>query len=338
MFVLLLRKLLFPFSLLYGLVVHLRNWCYDKGIFHSNDFSVPIICIGNLSVGGTGKTPMVEFLLQHLFTDKKVAVLSRGYKRKSKGFVLAGADTTVQELGDEPYQIFSKFKDQGVAVAVEADRAKGVEHLMTKVGPKVILMDDAYQHRKVTPTFSILLTQYARPYWDDWYLPTGNLRDSKGAAQRAQVIVVTKCPKDLSLQQAEWIREKRTLGKGQKLLFASLAYGPYFMSGKDQLSFEQAGKRKITLVTGIADPGPLVRHLTECGLSFEHLAYGDHHFFSKKELEELKKKELVLTTEKDYVRLKEHVADLFYLPVRHVFLFQGDEVLRDSLQAAIPFL
>jgi tetraacyldisaccharide 4'-kinase len=157
--VLLLRKLLFPISLLYGLVVHIRNWCYDRGFFHCTGFSVPIICVGNLSVGGTGKTPMVEYLLQGPLADSRVAVLSRGYKRRSKGFVLASAESTVEDLGDEPYQIFKKFNGR-IAVAVEADRAKGVQLLMDTVRPEVVLMDDAYQHRRVTPLFTYLIDHF----------------------------------------------------------------------------------------------------------------------------------------------------------------------------------
>jgi tetraacyldisaccharide 4'-kinase len=188
------------------------------------------------------------------------------------------------------------------------------------------------------PCLPILLTTFAKPYVEDWYLPTGDLRDSKHAANRAHIIVVTKCPRDLTEQAAAQIKAKLRPKKNQIVLFAGLAYGAHFINDGGQLSFGQAKKTKITLVTGIAAPGPLVQHLEACGLEFDHLAYDDHHFFSEKELDMLRKKELVLTTEKDYMRLSGHLTALYYLPVQHVFLFQGEKELKASLQRALPFL
>jgi tetraacyldisaccharide 4'-kinase len=280
---------------------------------------------------------MVEYLLKNIFPSTKAAVLSRGYRRKSKGFVLADKGTTVEQLGDEPYQIYSKFKGK-VPVAVEGDRVKGIQALIAMIGPEVIVLDDAYQHRKVTPLFSVLLTSYGQPYYEDCYLPTGNLRDSKSEAKRANVIVVTKCPEHLSEKKAEFMRVKLSPGKHQIVLFASLHYGGKFVNEQDELSMDAVKQQYFTLVTGIADYGPLVEHLRQKGLNFEHLAYGDHHFFSEKELAQLKEKELIITTEKDYMRLKEHLTSLYYMPVQHEFLFKGEILLNDAMHAAIPLL
>ncbi|MEY2867889.1 MAG: hypothetical protein RIR01_289, partial [Bacteroidota bacterium] len=192
----LLRKILFPFAILYGLVTAIRNFLFDKGILKSYAFDLPIIAVGNLSVGGTGKTPQIEYLIRLLSTKYKVATLSRGYKRKSEGFVLADANVNAEILGDEPFQFFQKFPN--IQVAVDANRKNGIEQLLSKNSkPEVILLDDAYQHRKVKAGFYILLTAYGDIYADDFMLPTGNLRESRSGAHRADVVVVTKCPPNL---------------------------------------------------------------------------------------------------------------------------------------------
>ena len=193
---LLLRKIAFPISMVYALVVYLRNFLFDVGILKEISFKTKTICIGNLSVGGTGKTPMIEYLIEMLGNSYKVAVLSRGYRRKSKGFILATPKSTVEKLGDEPYQIYSKYPE--IVLAVDGDRCNGISNLENTLNLDVILLDDAFQHRKVRPHYSILLTAYDDLYINDWYLPTGNLRDAKKEAKRANIIVVTKCPNDLS--------------------------------------------------------------------------------------------------------------------------------------------
>lgn len=287
------------------------------GIFKSKPFSTPTICIGNLSVGGTGKTPMVEFLISILKKDFKIAVLSRGYRRKSRGFLLADFDTTVEALGDEPYQIHLKFPE--VTVAVDADRRNGISILEHKICPDLILLDDAFQHRKVKPGFSILLTAYGNLYTDDWYLPTGNLRDGIREAKRADLIVVTKCPVKLSEQDRNSVIKKLGPQPGQQVLFSHLRYGPSIRGMKITNSLQEFKNKKITLVTGVANPRPLVEHLKNEGLVFEHLKFKDHHFFSENDLEQLRKKECILTTEKDYVRLKDQLENLYYIAVRHQF-------------------
>ena len=190
------RTLLFPFSLLYAAITGLRNYFYDKGWLKSFGFKVPVIAVGNLSVGGTGKTPMTEYLVRLLKEDHRVAVLSRGYGRKTKGFIIAGKESNSKELGDEPYQYFKKFDD--IQVAVDEDRVHGVNCLLGRdMPPELVLLDDAFQHRRIRAGLYLLLTSYGKLFSEDWILPTGNLREMKSGAKRAQVIVVSKCPENL---------------------------------------------------------------------------------------------------------------------------------------------
>ena len=324
----LLRKLLFPISLVYGLVVFVRNRFYDLGVLSSKSFTTKTICVGNLSVGGTGKTPMIEVLVRLLQNKYRIAILSRGYKRKSKGFLLATRETSVEYLGDEPYQLKSKFPE--VSVAVDADRRNGISRLEEMVSPEVILLDDAFQHRKVKPDFSILLTAYDDLYIDDWYLPTGNLRDAKGEARRANIILVTKCPEKLSGLGKKSLTAKINPLPNQKVLFSYLAYNKVLKGSNIKL--EELKDKKLTLVTGIANPSPLVDFLQNEGISFEHMEFNDHHFFSEQELSILKKKENILTTEKDYVRLKAKIPKLHYVEISHQFMDGDDHIFEEELQ------
>ncbi len=329
----LLRKIAFPFSLIYALVVHLRNFLYDVGFFISKSYNTPTICIGNLSVGGTGKTPMIEYLVR-LLEGHKIAVLSRGYKRKSKGFLLASPETTMLDLGDEPFQIHKKFPR--ITVAVDADRRNGIEQLEKRVKPQVILLDDAFQHRRVKPKYSILLTTYSNLYVKDWYLPTGSLRDAKKEAKRADLIIVTKCPPNLDQEKRSRVLHGLRPKKHQTVLFGSLIYGKHF-KGENDLTMEALGlnERKLALVTGIASPGPLVSHLTQMGLKFQHLSFGDHHYFTEEELEKFNNFDIVLTTEKDYMRLDGRVKQLYYLEVAHHFSEYDKQILQKSLLGQI---
>src|SRR6478752_1663867 len=203
----LLRKILFPFAVLYGFITSIRNFLYDNNLLKSYSFDLPIIAVGNLSVGGTGKTPQIEYLIRLLSSKYKVATLSRGYKRKSEGFVLADETSNAEILGDEPFQFFQKFKN--IQVAVDANRKNGIEQLLSQPEkPEVILLDDAYQHRKVKAGFYIMLTAYGDLYADDFMLPTGNLREYRSGANRANLIVVTKCPPNLSISEQENIKNK----------------------------------------------------------------------------------------------------------------------------------
>ncbi len=329
----LLRKIAFPFSLVYALVVHLRNFFYDTGVFSSKTYKTPTLCVGNLSVGGTGKTPMIEFLIR-LLDGHKVAVLSRGYKRQSKGFLLADANSSVLDLGDEPFQMHQKFPE--IAVAVDTDRNNGILQLETQVKPEVILLDDAFQHRRVKPDFSILLTAYGQLYVDDWYLPTGNLRDSKREAKRANIIIVTKCPESLLEEERLRIVEKLKPLSHQTVLFSKLEYNTVLKGeSMENLTISAIRDKKIALVTGIASPEPLVNYLKSLGLLFEHFEFGDHHNFSKKDVQLFKDYELILTTEKDYVRLNGKVKNLCYVEVAHSFSSKDQIFLEKTLKSLV---
>ncbi|WP_190811610.1 tetraacyldisaccharide 4'-kinase [Flagellimonas sp. S3867] len=328
----LLRKIAFPFSLIYALVVFIRNRLFDMGIFKSKTYRTPTICIGNLSVGGTGKTPMIEYLVR-LLEKRSIAVLSRGYKRKSKGFLFAGPNSSVEDLGDEPFQLHKKFPN--ITVAVDGDRQNGIQQLESTTKPDMILLDDAFQHRRVKSKFSILLTAHGNLFVDDWYLPTGDLRDSKMEAKRADLIVVTKCPADISNEEKNSITRSIDPKTHQKVLFASLTYAEKINNGAEQIGLNALRERKFALVTGIASPEPLVTHLESQGLQFDHFEFGDHHYFSADEIEKFANFETVLTTEKDYVRLEGRVENLYYLEVAHNFGDEDREVLKQAILAQI---
>lgn len=329
----LLRKILFPISFIYALVVYIRNWLFDIQILKSKSYKTPVICIGNLSAGGTGKTPMVETIVSLFKDDCRVAVLSRGYGRKSKGSILAIKESSVEELGDEPYQIWSKFP--GITLVVDADRQNGIENLEKYEKPNVIILDDGFQHRKVKAGFYVLLTAYNNLYSEDWYLPTGDLRDSKKEARRANIIVVTKCPENLPVDEQKAILKKLKARPNQKVLFTYIGYKDILDENSNLISLESLQDKKVTLVTGIANATPLVSYLQQKGISFSHLNYKDHHFFSEDEIKLIQSKECILTTEKDYVRLKDKVANLTYIPVEHSFLNEGKEVFEEELKSYV---
>lgn len=326
----LLRKLLFPFSLLYGLVVYLRNRFYDWGVFPSKSYQTPIISVGNLSAGGTGKTPMVEVLITLLHDTHKVAVLSRGYRRKSEGFVLAKSTSTVDDIGDEPFQIFSKFPD--VTVAVDANRQNGIIILERDIKPDVILLDDGFQHRKVKPGLSILLTSFNNLYSDDWYLPTGDLRDGRMEAKRANILIVTKNPQNGKEAEHLKIIHKLNPQSHQKTFFSYLAYDTALKGEGPLKDITELVNKKITLVTGIADAKPLLQFLKEKGIVYEHLSYKDHHNFTAKDIKLIKSKQNLITTEKDYMRLKGVITSCNYIAIKHVFFQNGIEKLESALE------
>ncbi len=321
------RKILLPFSLLYGLITWLRNRLYDAGVFKSKSYEIPIICVGNLNTGGTGKSPMIEYLLNFLGKNYRVASLSRGYKRKTSGYYLLKGSETATEVGDEPLQFKSKYPE--ALVAVDANRQRGIENLLNE-DPEVILLDDAFQHRKVKAGLNILLTAYNKIYTKDFMLPTGNLREPKGGAERAKIIIVTKCPPNLSLPEREKIRRRLQLRNYQHLYFSYINYADEIISESEKLALESWKEMEFCLVTGIANPKPLVEFLKAKGLRFEHHDFPDHHNFSQKEIGELKKKTRILTTEKDYMRLKNSLGTtpLFYLPIQTAFLENEEDFRR----------
>lgn len=322
----LLRKLLFPFSILYGLITSMRNFFFDTGILKSYSFDLPVIAVGNLSVGGTGKTPQIEYLIRLLSDQYKVATLSRGYKRQSKGFILAQANTNAEILGDEPFQFFEKFKQ--IQVAVDADRKNGIEQLLLQPeNPEVILLDDAFQHRKVKAGFYILLTSYDDLYSDDWILPTGNLRESRSGAKRANVIIVTKCPADLSIQEQKEIKSRLKVASDQEVYFTYVTYDTFVYNEKSKKQVVEIQSVAKVLIAGIAKPEPFFANLKDT--NDVCLSFPDHHNFNEKDILEIKnvaQNKIIVTTEKDYVRLKGRLPSeqLFYLPIQSDFLSSQD--------------
>ena len=311
-----MRFLLLPFAILYGLGVRLRHFLYDRGWLSSKRYPFPILCVGNLAVGGTGKTPMVEYLVR-LLGQEQVAILSRGYRRKTRGFVLADDSATAMTLGDEPYQYHRKFPRATVTVC--ESRQEGIERLLENPHFKYIILDDAFQHRKVQAGTNLLLTSYDKLYTQDFLLPVGSLRDIRSRARKAQIIIVTKCPELTQAEQEKIIQQLKPL-PSQKVYFTSIAYSDRVYSHEDSQALKDFIATPFTLVTGIANPTPLVDFLEKQGASFEHLAYSDHHHFSNRELEFLRQKGRILTTEKDYVRLEGALSTLYYLPIETQFL------------------
>ena len=317
------RLFLFPISILYGIVIALRNLLYDKKVITSVEFNIPIICVGNISVGGTGKSPMVMYLAELLKRKYPLATLSRGYKRHSKGFVIADLDATPQSLGDEPFQMHRKFPN--INVAVDANRKNGIEQLLSlKEKPQVILLDDAFQHRKVKAGFYILLTAYNDLYCNDLILPTGNLRESHSGAHRANMIIVTKCPDTISEIAQDKIRKQ--LKAKQPVFFSTIAYDESVYSENESKKVaELKGVAKL-LIAGIAKPEPFFAYLHESNDTI--LTYSDHHDFSENDIQTIKKltkNKIIITTEKDYVRLKDRLnsESLFYLPIKTALVSQG---------------
>ena len=303
-----LRWLLWPFSLLYGLVVVLRNWCYDVGWLKSMEFKLPLISVGNLAVGGAGKSPMAEYLVRLLKQDHKVATLSRGYGRKTKGFVLANADSTASEIGDEPAQFKHKFPD--LTVAVCEDRVKGIEHL--KDSHDLVILDDAYQHRAVKPGLNILLFDNNKLEEPHMLLPAGNLREPFSGKMRADILVVSKCPANLSKAQQQQIAESLRPYPYQQLFFTSITYLPLQKTNGTQAANVIDESTAVFLLTGIAGAGPVLQYLNTCTARVIHHKYPDHHQFSLKNISKLAdefarsdaENKVVVTTEKDAERLR----------------------------------
>ncbi|MDN3550060.1 tetraacyldisaccharide 4'-kinase [Mucilaginibacter aquaedulcis] len=304
-----LRWLLFPFSLLYGLVVVVRNWCYDTGMFKSREFNLPVIAVGNLDVGGAGKSPMTEYLIRLFKTNYKLATLSRGYGRSTKGFLLGNSNSTATEIGDEPAQFKSKFPN--VTVAVCEKRMDGIEAL--QAGHNLIILDDAYQHRAVKPGFNILLIDYNRIYEPRLMLPAGSLREPYSGRKRANVIVVSKCPPALSSPEQSVIKERVKPLSHQTIFFTSINYLPLQDIYGGVVNVTIDANTTIFLLTGIANAGPLLAHLQKQTLHIIHHKYPDHHQFSLKNISKLaddffactSQKKLIITTEKDAQRLGE---------------------------------
>ena len=309
-----INKWLLPLSWAYGLVVKLRNTMFEIGLLKSRSFSVPVISVGNITVGGTGKTPHVEYLVNLLKDIFNVAVLSRGYKRKSKGFILAEENTTMQEIGDEPYQMKQKFPQ--VSIAVDKNRCHGIDMLTEQdKALDVILLDDAFQHRYVKPGINILLVDYHRLIIYDTLLPAGRLREPLSGKDRADIVIVTKCPKDLKPMEYRVIVKAMSLYPYQKLFFTTLEYGmPYPLFPKDTLvhdiSLTSLANRNVLLLTGIGSPEQMIHDVTPLAATVTPLTFSDHHQFKGKDIQLINdtfagmaEPKCIVTTEKDATRL-----------------------------------
>lgn len=304
-----LRFLLFPFALIYGLIVLCRNFMYDASFFKSSRFSIPVICVGNLSMGGTGKTPHTEYLIRLLKDKYKLAALSRGFGRKDRSFRIADTFATAENLGDEPLQYHRKFGNE-ITVAAEANRVHGVMDICReKPETNLILLDDAFQHRSIHAGLNILLTSYDTPFYEDFIVPVGNLREFRSGKKRAQAVIVTKCPDFETINQNE-IRQKLKLNAGQELYFSRLKYG-VVRSLNDASEIESLQGFQVILVTGIANADPLVQKVSEHNEILHHFRYADHHRFKASEINEIHSlfdkfagpQTILLTTEKDAMRL-----------------------------------
>ena len=326
-----LRKIAFPFSILYGLITSLRNYLYDVALLKSTYFKTPTIVVGNLSVGGTGKTPQIEYLIDLLKSDYKIAVLSRGYKRKSKGFFMADSTISAEIIGDEPFQIHLKYPE--AIVCVDANRTNGIKKLEQLVNPpEVILLDDAFQHRKVRGGFNILLTTFENLYVNDTMLPTGDLREYASGANRAQAIIVTKCPAGISEEEQTKITKKLNPKAHQQVFFTVITYDT-LLKGEATIELSDLADFEILLVTGIANPTPLTDYLKSRKLNFKHLKYPDHYHFNINDLEEINStyeslsatNKIILTTEKDYVRIFGKLKNLHYISIKTTFITHKNE-------------
>ena len=331
------RILLFPLAIIYWLIIFIRNKFYDLRILDSATFGLPLICVGNLSVGGTGKSPMVEFLVRNLKDDFRVATLSRGYKRKTRGYALANERSDALEIGDEPMQFKLKFPD--VPVAVGEERLDAISQLLhDKPGIQSIILDDAFQHRAIKAGMNILLTDYNNLFTRDFYLPTGDLRDLKSSYKRAEIIVVTKCDLALTEQQRKEIIDEIQPTADQHIFFTANSYGSLTHIIKSEQTIFLTPDTDVLLVTGIANPQPLKDLLEKHTDAYYMLHYPDHHIFTIDDWKDIKKrfdkieaeKKIMLTTEKDAVRLAkfgEQLKDvpLYVIPLKHHFLFNENE-------------
>jgi tetraacyldisaccharide 4'-kinase len=324
--------LLYPFSLIYGLITGIRNFLYDAGILSSVEFHLPVICVGNITVGGTGKTPHTEYIATLLMKNFKVATLSRGYKRKTTDFRIASSSSRVRDIGDEPMQIFRKIPE--LLVTVDRNRVHGIKMILKeKPDTEVIILDDAFQHRRITPGFSILLSDFERLIVRDHMLPYGNLRESKGNMRRADIILITKSPENISPIQRRLIVKEVNKSPYQNLYFTSLTYQnplPVFKSEYTNDPYPLLSTNTdigIVLVTGIANPQPLKDHLITNIKEITHLSFPDHYNFKDKDInaiisayKELKSPvRYIITTEKDAARLREftNIAE----PIKSAFLY-----------------
>jgi tetraacyldisaccharide 4'-kinase len=347
-----IQRWLYPISWIYGIGVCFRNKLFDWGHLQSKSFGIPVICIGNLAVGGTGKTPHTEYLIRLLLQERKnIAVLSRGYKRATKGYQLATNESSAQSIGDEPRQIKDKYPN--ICVAVDENRCHGIEQLMQLHHPAVdvIILDDAFQHRYVKAGLNILLTDYHRLFTEDTLLPAGRLREPAQGKNRAHIVIVTKCPNDIKPIDFNIVAKKLDLYPFQQLYFSKLKYGeltPLF-SGINIKKRPISSLRRddqVLLVTGIASPTALTEKLKEYTRNIALLTFDDHHNFNNRDIRQIEEhfkkmkgeRKLIITTEKDAVRLRHHPAlsdalktHFFYIPIEITILQDQQEIFNQNI-------
>lgn len=312
----LLRKLLFFITPLYYLITVARNTLYDISFFKSTKFQIPTIGVGNLAVGGTGKSPMVEYLIDLLSDKHSIATLSRGYGRKTKSFLLANEKSTHLDIGDEPLQFYNKYNN--IVVSVDNNRVNGINNLLQIDNPpKVILLDDSFQHRKLILGLSILLTDYNNLYFNDYVLPFGDLREPASSSKRADIVIVTKCPENLTEITKFEIKNKLKLKLSQKLFFSSIEYSNFVIFNTKKIDFIDFIKHKFMLITGLANPEQIVTYLVNNNCNFEHKKFKDHHDYITNDLEKIDPLLNILTTEKDYAKLIKTFPErnIYYLPI-----------------------
>jgi len=330
------RQFLLPFSWLYAWVIGIRNWMFDINILPSESFKTPTISIGNIAVGGTGKTPHVEYLIELLSPTMKVAVLSRGYKRKTKGFILLDENATAEQVGDEPKQIKENYPS--IIIAVDENRRNGIRKLEASVRPDIILLDDAFQHRYVNPDINILLTDYAHPFWEDNYLPAGNLRDSKSQIHRAEIIIVSKSPKNLTPIIQRTVYKNLKLFPYQNFYFTRFEYTGLQSLGK-KITINNKKDYTVLLFSGIARDDYLRNYLEEEYKHVKTINFSDHHRFTTIDIKKIihnfdaiyDDNKIIITTQKDAVKLKDNVnfaklfeKPIFYQKIKTVFLNKND--------------
>ncbi|WP_304371676.1 tetraacyldisaccharide 4'-kinase [uncultured Duncaniella sp.] len=338
--------LLYPISRLYGLGMAVRNRLFEQGILKQQEFKVPVVVVGNIAMGGTGKTPHVEYIIEALMGKYNIGVLSRGYKRATKGFVLATQQSRPEDIGDESYQIYRKFGPE-ITVAVCEKRVEGINRML-EINPKInlVLLDDAFQHRYVKPSVSIVLTEHNRPVFKDSLLPYGRLREPRGALNRADIVVVTKCPPEMKPMQYRIFEENLNLFPFQKLYFSRYNYGHLVPVFPDQAESTPsldtlAPGTPLLVVTGVANPKPFARFLRRRKAKVKLKRFSDHHNFTAADMDEIEREfnalpgedKFIVTTEKDAVRLFNNPyfphalkAKVFYVPIKVGFIDRSNEV------------
>ena len=344
-----INEWLIPLSWLYGIGVDFRNQLFNIGLLKQHDYDIPIISVGNITVGGAGKTPHVEYLIRLLKDKVKVAVLSRGYKRKTHGYVLANDSSTVTDIGDEPYQMKQKYQD--VHIAVDKKRVDGIAHITGNAETNdtdVILLDDAFQHRYVKPGINILLVDYHRLIIYDKLLPAGRLREPQSGKNRADIVIITKCPKDLKPMEFRVLTKAMNLYPYQSLYFTTIEYEsltPLFAKEKSTIEKEALEDKHVMLITGIASPKQIIIDLKPHVKEMTTLAFSDHHQFKSKDIMKInetfnaiKGEKIIVTTEKDATRLEqleglseEVKQNLYVLPIKVKFMINQEEEFNDKI-------